>query len=946
MSSNEVPGNEDGDDKSSMPSTPTTTVEYNRTLSQDLRHLDDALTYAIDQLTVFNREVMSDLSLKYELMRTNESRVIGFFARQQLMLSQLPKTNNQNGGFHSEYSKLDRFLSVINLNKKSIEYIAQRMTFDDLLNGKATIREKLLYDADTTEAERKDFRNALNALKDCIDYFSHGGTNDNGRFYWHIETPPPTMITPYSVRQHRLSDTALSVPLNTDSVRSPSVSLSLSTEFGAVKINNNQAAITSLPPATRNNFTHIPPPPRSNHLYVTDKGKCEHPSKKSSVDPSIFANVNPSRSTDLQIPDGGSVSRRSSYGSDTESQLPSEFEHSFKNETLKLSHHLATRKIAVTSYKTYYHSNSMPPSLIKQQTRSDFSGQIMRSSLKLNLDNNLNYENKIISKSTKKRFWVRSFSKDGTATPKSPTIRSPTMPGSPMGSAYNSDTENDSKTSSLPIYNIHSPILGHRMAHKIQHKYKCHKECVPNAPANCGFSEGKFRQVIDNTDIQNAFVNSSPSPRKYHFTPSDSASPTPSTPMSAPGSPAPHPLIPGYNFSSSTLNGNPSICVSESIYCKNPESQSDCDTNSTIQADSGTNATDSTPTTRSKLLQQSSHSEPVHPSREDFKSKLSISFDDEEVDPEKRSINLSTSIQDWVIVFNNIKMIEEVRRSSGTLMKAHWHGELAVRIIKPDPKMIEVEFLNQFKNQIFRLRKVRHEHLNLYTGVCIESPNFAIASNWIRGATLFEMIHIRNDLIPLNLAVNYAAQIAQAMSYLHEKSINHMSLRTSNIFVQNNRIILTDYGLVPLSKCYRYTNHPAIIAPRGWLSYLAPEIIRKLDPRHEQTILQHTPQTDVYAFGTVWYELLFREFPFAKQPPEYIIWRAGNSLKQPLSSVHISKNAKDIINQCWSFVPDDRPDFAMLCKSLTKMPGKRALVRSPSTPLQYHGHQISNHNFS
>jgi hypothetical protein len=48
-----------------------------------------------------------------------------------------------------------------------------------------------------------------------------------------------------------------------------------------------------------------------------------------------------------------------------------------------------------------------------------------------------------------------------------------------------------------------------------------------------------------------------------------------------------------------------------------------------------------------------------------------------------------------------------------------------------------------------------------------------------------------------------------------------------------------------------------------------------------------------YLFSrTVWYELLFREFPYAKQPPEYIIWRAGNSLKQPLSSVHISKYAK------------------------------------------------------
>ncbi len=48
------------------------------------------------------------------------------------------------------------------------KYIVQRMTFDDLLNGKATAREKLLYDAETTESERKDFRNALNALKDCI----------------------------------------------------------------------------------------------------------------------------------------------------------------------------------------------------------------------------------------------------------------------------------------------------------------------------------------------------------------------------------------------------------------------------------------------------------------------------------------------------------------------------------------------------------------------------------------------------------------------------------------------------------------------------------------------------------------------------------------------------------------------------------------------------------
>jgi len=65
-------------------------------------------------------------------------------------------------------------------------------------------------------------------------------------------------------------------------------------------------------------------------------------------------------------------------------------------------------------------------------------------------------------------------------------------------------------------------------------RYKCHKECVPNAPPNCGFSEMKLRRAIDNTDIQNALgkrvyiifylsitfiflANSSPLSRKYPF---------------------------------------------------------------------------------------------------------------------------------------------------------------------------------------------------------------------------------------------------------------------------------------------------------------------------------------------------------------------------------------------------------------------------------------------
>lgn len=152
-------------------------------------------------------------------------------------------------------------------------------------------------------------------------------------------------------------------------------------------------------------------------------------------------------------------------------------------------------------------------------------------------------------------------------------------------------------------------------------RYKCHKECVPHAPANCGFSEGKLRRAIDNTDIQNALGTDhlslstllfmfhlscsefkstiSKVPFHWYETPSDaleamkrpfvplfriasdSTSPTCSTPMSAPGSPAPHPLLPGYHFNPVLSNVNPAICVSESLYCRkysdfSPFCSSDC----------------------------------------------------------------------------------------------------------------------------------------------------------------------------------------------------------------------------------------------------------------------------------------------------------------------------------------------------------------------------------
>ena len=142
---------------------------------------------------------------------------------------------------------------------------------------------------------------------------------------------------------------ALSVPVSTASTLSLSVTSSLSTEFAtgnSTNSNHSSAGMIPLPQVRRSNcnikkkqinisslstnyclVSHTPPPSRSNHLCVNGKRKCEHPSKKSTIDPSIFlqsSNVNSSRNNnDSQLYDGETTPRRGSCGSDSEPRVPS-----------------------------------------------------------------------------------------------------------------------------------------------------------------------------------------------------------------------------------------------------------------------------------------------------------------------------------------------------------------------------------------------------------------------------------------------------------------------------------------------------------------------------------------------------------------------------------------------------------------------------------------------
>ncbi|XP_046966386.1 kinase suppressor of Ras 2 isoform X1 [Vanessa cardui] len=296
----------------------------------------------------------------------------------------------------------------------------------------------------------------------------------------------------------------------------------------------------------------------------------------------------------------------------------------------------------------------------------------------------------------------------------------------------------------------------------------------------------------------------------------------------------------------------------------------------------------------------------------------------------------SLTMKEWDIPYDELKLFEKIGTGRfGTVYRGSWHGAVAVKLLHVNALSDHSVPLDTFKHEVATFRKTRHENLVLFMGACMKPPRLAIVTSLCKGMTLYTHIHLRKDKFTANKSVIVAQQISQGMGYLHARGIIHKDLKTKNIFLENGKVVITDFGLFSVTKlCFgnkRSARGDSLGIPPGWLCYLAPELVRALRP-HASLHLPFSKATDVYAFGTVWYELLCGEYPFKGQPPEAIIWQVGKGVKQSLANMQASRDIKDILMLCWSYRSTERPDFPHLLSTLEKLPRKR-LARSPSHPV-------------
>lgn len=78
----------------------------------------------------------------------------------------------------------------------------------------------------------------------------------------------------------------------------------------------------------------------------------------------------------------------------------------------------------------------------------------------------------------------------------------------------------------------------------------------------------------------------------------------------------------------------------------------------------------------------------------------------------------------------------------------------------------------------------------------------------------------------------------------------------------------------------------------------------------------YTKESDVYAFGTLLFEILSNKYPYQKLETDQIIWKIGNGIHESVEQLKCDSILKSLLSRCWSPTPEKRPAFSLIVKNL------------------------------
>ena len=200
-----------------------------------------------------------------------------------------------------------------------------------------------------------------------------------------------------------------------------------------------------------------------------------------------------------------------------------------------------------------------------------------------------------------------------------------------------------------------------------------------------------------------------------------------------------------------------------------------------------------------------------------------------------------------------------------TILNRH----VAIKILRSDQSTDAISIL-RFEREAQAATTLAHPNIVEIYDVGEYKNHHYIVMEYVAGKTLKKVIRDRAPLLNLE-AVDTMKQLTSAVAEAHKRGIIHRDIKPQNVIVKSDGSLkILDFGIATAKGSAQLTQANNVM---GSVHYLAPELA-KGEPA--------SPQSDIYALGIVFYEMLTGDVPFKADQAVQI---ALQHMREPMPSV-------------------------------------------------------------